>query len=681
MDAKPRKISDFLEIRNAEFIIPIYQRNYDWKEEHCKQLLNDILEVSGMDGSEQSHFIGSIVYITDSLLSDQKKMVIIDGQQRITTLTLMLIALYHFLLEIGKGDLASEIFEYYIINKRSTEDSKIKLKASEDNKQDLECLIDKQPIPHDYSRVKLNYLFFRNEINDFNWKQVLNGFKKLYFVEISLERGKDNPQKIFESLNSTGLDLSQGDLIRNYVLMGLEPDVQSKLYRRYWEKIELNTNSGNQSYISNFIRDFLTLKLGVIPKKDKVYAIFKKYYIFNSPAELEELLSELLRYSEIYKLFLNPEIITDKVVRKSIFYLNYIEVNVAYPFLLQIFDDYNKGIISKDIFENILKFISSYITRRFVLDLPTNTLNKVFMTLYKQVDKQNYLESLYRYILTRPGKSRMPSDSEIRTYLPVKDLYRSNSKMRKYIFENLENFNNNEKVNIIGEEQITIEHIFPQEPEESWKRELKEKDFIDFKEKFLHTIGNLTLSGYNGKLSNKSFKEKRDMNKSGGEQGYKYSRLWINRGLKDLEEWNIENYMNRSEILTNRFISIWKLPHIEGVKELPEINIEDVDYDSSTMEFEYAVFGGEKYVYRHLSKLYAQILTKLYDLDSDKFIQQCSSIIKLSLNPDNLTRPKPLNKFFYEANLSGEAIFSNLKKVLSILELSDELFIKFKALN
>ena len=681
MDAKPRKISDFLEIRNAEFIIPIYQRNYDWKEEHCKQLLNDILEVSRMDGSEQSHFIGSIVYITDSLLSDQKKMVIIDGQQRITTLTIMLIALYHFLLESGRDDLAYEIFEDYIINKRSTEDSKIKLKASEDNKQDLQCLIDNQPIPRDYSRVKLNYLFFKNEINDFNWKQILEGFKKLYFVEISLERGKDNPQKIFESLNSTGLDLSQGDLIRNYVLMGLEPDVQSKLYRRFWEKIELNTNSENQSYISNFIRDFLTLKLGVIPKKDKVYAIFKKYYIFNSPAELEELLSELLRYSEIYKLFLNPENITDKEVRKSIFYLNYIEVNVAYPFLLQIFDDYNKGIISKDNFVNILKFISSYITRRFVLDLPTNALNKVFMTLYKQVDKQNYLESLYRYILTRPGKSRMPSDSEIRTYLPVKDLYRSNSKMRKYIFENLENFNNNEKVNIIGEEQITIEHIFPQEPEESWKRELKEKDFIDFKEKFLHTIGNLTLSGYNGKLSNKSFKEKRDMNKSGGEQGYKYSRLWINRGLGNLEEWNIENYMNRSEILTNRFISIWKLPHIEGVKELPEINIEDVDYDSSTMEFEYAVFGGEKYVYRHLSKLYAQILTKLYDLDADNFIQHCSSIIKLSLNPDDLTRPKPLNKFFYEANLSGETIFSNLKKVLSTLELSDELFIKFKALN
>ena len=168
--------------------------------------------------------------------------------------------------------------------------------------------------------------------------------------------------------------------------------------------------------------------------------------------------------------------------------------------------------------------------------------------------------------------------------------------MRKYIFENLENFNNNEKVNIIGEDQITIEHIFPQEPEESWKRELKEKDFIDFKEKFLHTIGNLTLSGYNGKLSNKSFKEKRDMNKSGGEQGYKYSRLWINRDLGNLEEWNIENYKNRSEILTNRFISIWKLPHIEGVKELPEINIEDVDYDSSTMEFEYAIFGGKTFL-------------------------------------------------------------------------------------
>lgn len=681
MKAETNKICDFLETPKAEFIIPIYQRNYDWEEEHCEKLLNDILEVSNYEIENGAHFIGSIVYISDNILSNsQKKWVIIDGQQRITTLTLLLIALYHYYKDNGDEDRAIALFEDYIINKRSTEDSKIKLKTSEDNRRDIDLLIDGHEIPNYHSRIRNNYLYFKSKINDFNKYKIFKGFENLYFVEICLERGKDNPQKIFESLNSTGLELSQGDLIRNFILMDLQPDIQEKLFRRYWSKIEENTYLNNKSHISNFIRDFLTLKTGEIPKKDKVYLKFKKFFHFNNSEELEQKLSEIHKYSEIYKLLIEPTKIEDKEIMQSIFYLNYIEVNVAYPFLLQLLEDYKNNIINKSTLLNILHFIETYITRRFILDLPTNALNKIFMILYKQVDQENYEESIYRYILNRPGKSRMPTDSELRIYLPLKDIYSSNSKMRKYIFENLENFNNAEKVTIINEDDITIEHIFPQNPESVWKESMNNKDFLDFKDRYLHTLGNLTLSGYNLKLSNKGFSEKQNMNIEGGEQGYKYSRMWLNRFLGEIDTWNIENYNKRSDLLTNRFISRWKVPHIDGIREIPETNIEDIVYENG-MELEYAIFAEEKLAYKQYAKLYSYILNKLFELDEQALIDNCSQILKLSYDKKDLTRPKELQNYFYEANLSGKDIINNLQKILRVLGLSDELYIKFKLIS
>lgn len=688
MKASPIQLNKFLQKQDTQFVIPIYQRNYDWSEEQCKQLLEDIIEVGRSPKDEAKvHFIGSIVYVcNDEYTTDEiEQYVIIDGQQRITTITLLLIALYHQAERLEDNRLAETIYEYYLINKNADDDSyKVKLKATENNERDLHYLLNKIPIPDSaYSNIKNNYNFFAKHITEDNREIIYDGFKRLLFVEIRLERGKDNAQKIFESLNSTGLDLSQADLIRNYILMGLEPSEQTRLYNQYWAIIENNTKHEGVSYVSDFIRDYLTIRMGDIPNKNKVYSTFKKEFKLDKLNELENMLLSLRTFSEIYKLFISPDYIEDRDIKDEISYIKYIEINVSYPFLLQVIDDYNKDIINKDILLRILRFVQSYACRRFIVDLPTNALNKIFMNLYRQIDKSDYEKSLYYYILTRSGKVRMPSNNEIFNYLSDKDLYNAKSKMKLYILERLENFENKEKVAIIGNSDITIEHIFPQKPDLKWRTEISENEYKLFSEKYIHTIGNLTLSGNNGALGNKSFQEKKYMNKDNGEQGYSYSRLWLNRSLNDIDEWNISNYKRRTETLIARFLQIWSIPQNLEMKDLPEFNINNIDLNTVTNKsIEYAIFfdkqlTGDKY---KGIKLYNYILKQLFELYSEEeFIYKFRNILRLTENPNELHRCQPLNStYYYDTNLSYYQIFSNLKKILEELGLSDELSIKFR---
>lgn len=688
MKASPIQLNKFLQKQDTQFVIPIYQRNYDWSEEQCKQLLEDIIEVGRSPKDEAKvHFIGSIVYVcNDEYTTDEiEQYVIIDGQQRITTITLLLIALYHQAERLEDNRLAETIYEYYLINKNADDDSyKVKLKATENNERDLHYLLNKIPIPDSaYSNIKNNYNFFAKHITEDNREIIYDGFKRLLFVEIRLERGKDNAQKIFESLNSTGLDLSQADLIRNYILMGLEPSEQTRLYNQYWAIIESNTKHEGVSYVSDFIRDYLTIRMGDIPNKNKVYSTFKKEFKLDKLNELENMLLSLRTFSEIYKLFISPDYIEDRDIKDEISYIKYIEINVSYPFLLQVIDDYNKDIINKDILLRILRFVQSYACRRFIVDLPTNALNKIFMNLYRQIDKSDYEKSLYYYVLTRSGKVRMPSNNEIFNYLSDKDLYNAKSKMKLYILERLENFENKEKVAIIGNSDITIEHIFPQKPDLKWRTEISENEYKIFSEKYIHTIGNLTLSGNNGALGNKSFQEKKYMNKDNGEQGYSYSRLWLNRSLNDIDEWNISNYKRRTETLIARFLQIWSIPQNLEMKDLPEFNINNIDLNTVTNKsIEYAIFfdkqlTGDKY---KGIKLYNYILKQLFELYSEEeFIYKFRNILRLTENPNELHRCQPLNStYYYDTNLSYYQIFSNLKKILEELGLSDELSIKFR---
>ncbi len=684
MKASPTQLNKFLQKQDTQFIIPIYQRNYDWGEEHCKQLFEDIVEVGkSAHGKSKMHFIGSIVYVcNDEYTTDEiDKYVVIDGQQRITTITLLLTALYHFYSNIGNTRMAETILEYYLVNKNADDDEfKVKLKTTENNDRDLQLLLNNRPIPNgEYSNIKNNYNFFRNCIDETNIELVYEGFKRLLFVEIRLERGKDNAQKIFESLNSTGLDLSQADLIRNYILMGLEPTEQNKLYTNYWAEIEVNTKLEGKSYVSEYIRDYLTLKKAEIPKKDAVYVTFKKEYNIDE-IDIEPVLSELLNYSSIYHKLINPEAIYDIDIRKEIKYIKYIEINVSYPFLLQLIDDFRNDVIDKFTLIRILRFIQTFACRRFVLDLPTNAFNKIFMTLYRQIDKSNYENSIYQYVMTRPGKNRMPTDKEIRAMLCDKDFYNAKSRMKMYILERMENFDNKEPVKIIDNNDVTIEHIFPQTPDAKWHENISDKDFEEFSNIYLHTIGNLTLSGNNGALGNKIFSEKKSMNKNNKEQGYIYSRLLLNRFLKDIDEWTIENYKKRTDILIKRFINIWQLPKVEGVKDMPELNINDIE-DPTNKQIEYAIFFGKRLdgdTYKGV-KLYNYIVKELYNLQPDNFIEQFKTLLRLKENQEDLIRSQRLNStYYYNTNLSYKDLFYNLKVMLNTLDLSDELYIKFR---
>lgn len=684
MKATELKLTDFLSKTDTQFVIPIYQRNYDWKINHCQQLIDDILEAGKQ---EKVHFIGSIVYVHDDEYSSGiKELVIIDGQQRITTITLLCIALYHFLRDKTSEDMkANKILKQYIVNEFAEENQRLKLKVSENNDSDLKALINDYPTEEDtYSNIIVNYKYFKSRISEDNIDTILRGINKIWFVEVSLHREQDNAQRIFESMNSTGLDLSQADLIRNYILMNLSTREQNDIYKKYWEYIEECTRIAGNNKMSEFIRDFLTLKTKCLTKKEEVYNTFKKKYPLQTLNQLEEILQELKQLAKPYSRLLSPINENDKIIQREIKNINLLEINTSYPFLMKVYDDYLMKKIDNNCFYRILRFIQTFAIRRFILDLPTNSFNKIFMVLYDKIDQSNYEESIYKHIMSLAGKGRIPNDNEVRETLKDKDIYSSRGKNKEYLLAQLENWHNKEYVEIVGNENITIEHIFPQIPNNEWKIQLNKEEYNDFASTYLHTLGNLTLSGNNGALGNKTFEQKKFMNIDGKEQGYIYSRLWMNSYLKTIDIWNVENYQERSRIMTDRFLEIWNLPSIQ-IEQNPnagEINLFEID-DPTGKTMQYARFF-ERLVRNTDSKLeYSSLLTyvskKIYEMVPKEFKENFEEELNIDKNPQNLRRPQKIGEDYYiETNLSAKETFKRIRTVLSTFNLEDELFICFK---
>lgn len=686
MKASEINLNRFLAQSDTQFIIPVYQRNYDWTYSQCKQLLDDILEV-GQNDKTSAHFIGSIVYVHDDVYSASgiNELTIIDGQQRLTTLTLIYLIIYKIAILFNDKQLQNKINEQYLINKFDEEEgAKLKLRPTENNEKALRYLLngDENEEFNEYSRLVENYNYFKSKITEENYKVVLDGLGKLMFVEISLDREKDDPQKIFESLNSTGLELSEADLIRNYILMGLKPKKQNIIYREYWEIIELlakDTNS-NESKVSDFIRDFLTIKNKKIPNKNKVYHEFKINYPIANYDELEIILSEIKSLAKHYNKLLNPSSEQDELIKKQLTYINKLEINVSFPFLLQVYEDFSKSRISRDVFISILELVQSFVWRRFIIGLPTNALNKIFMRLYEDVDRENYYDSIVFSLINKKGTQRFPRDAEITNNLNERDLYNIQSKNRTYFLERLENYNNQEPVKIEGNSQITIEHIFPQNPEPKWKISLGEDEYQLIKENFLNTIANLTLSGNNGKLGNKYFTDKRDMNIDGGEQGYKFSRLWLNRDLAELNEWNLIHLKDRGKKIENRFFDIWPLPIVKYVvdEEHSETNIFDAE-EPTNKKLEYAVFFGQKIETRYVSELYKHVIRQLFELQPQTFFTtDLRDKLAITKKPEDLRQAVEINDtYFIESNLDSKGKFDRIKLALEIFDFEDELSVKY----
>lgn len=682
MKANETRVEEFLSSNKTQFVIPVYQRNYDWSTSQCKQILDDILEV-GTNKEMNVHFIGSIVYVHDDVYTSAKikELTIIDGQQRLTTLTLIYLVIYRLAKELKDEGLVDEISETYLINKFASKEEKLKLRLTENNDRALKYLLrsDENEFP-DFSKLIDNFNYFKGKITEENYQSVLEGLSKLMFVEISLDREKDNPQRIFESLNSTGLELSQADLIRNYILMGFNRKNQNIIYRDYWEVIEKLAidKASNTSKVSEFIRDYLTLVNKKIPNKGKVYLEFKVKYPTETIDKLKDNLAKMKSLVKHYNKLINPQKEKDKDIRLQLEYINRLEINVAFPFLMKVYDDYASSIIDKQTFIEILELIQSFVWRRFIIGLATSSLNKIFMSLYDKVDPSNYLYSIQKSLIQRMGAQRFPKDTEVVDALKVKDVYNIKSKNRIYLLERLENFENIERVTIDSNPDITIEHIFPQNPDPQWKIELGNDEYVSIKENYLNTIGNLTLSGNNGKLGNKTFLYKRDLKKV----GYKESRLWLNKYLSTIEKWDKAEIEKRFTLIAERILEIWKYPTIKLLDEIDnrEMNIFEAE-EPKYKKLEYAIFFDRKLEVNLVLKLYVEVFKKLFEIQPETFFTtDIGEKIKLTKNIDKncLRQPVPINDtYFIESNLDNKGKFEKIKQALTILNFEDELTIKY----
>ncbi|MGB4382612.1 MAG: DUF262 and DUF1524 domain-containing protein [Bacteroidales bacterium] len=543
--------------------MPIYQRLYSWTEKECGRLWNDIMTV----GSKNipSHFIGSIMYIEKGLyqISKQEPLLVIDGQQRLTTISLLLEALAR---KIGDNEVegfsARKIRNYYLINSLETGDRKYKLLLSQNDRNTYISIIEQREYPKESSiRIKNIFEYFTSKIDKLSENDIQNlclGLLKLFIVDISLNRDQDNPQLIFESMNSTGKDLSQADLIRNFMLMRLEGDIQKRLYEDYWRPMELEFGQeAYDSHFDSFMRHYLTMKTGNIPKISEVYEEFKKYF-YNSRRDNEEELKELKKYAAYFcAMALDKE--EDKELKEAFSDLRELKVDVSYPLLLELYNDYKMGVLSKEDFIKIIRLIESYVFRRAVCGIPTNSLNKTFATFGKSIIKEKYLESVKAHFIKMTSYRRFPNDEEFKKELECRDLYNFRSRSyrsRSYLLRRLENHDRKERVNV---SEYTIEHILPQNTNlnHDW-REALGPDWEKIQQKYVHTLGNLTLTGYNSEYSDKFFTDKRDM-----KGGFRESPLKLNRGLANLDTWNEETILQRAENLSKEALKVWQYPQLD----------------------------------------------------------------------------------------------------------------------
>ena len=567
MKASERKITKLFSESDTVFSIPVYQRDYNWQEKQCQRLFKDILQ-TGKNEKVSSYFLGSIVYIHDGIYGvGEKEFHVIDGQQRMTTLTLLFLAIYFKLKGTILAKDADKIYNQYVVNPYSEKEIKLKLLPPEENLYILNKIshnkFNELEAFQDRNMLK-NYLFFEKELENLSFddmKHLSNGIEKLIYIDIALEKGKDDPQKIFESLNSTGLDLSQGDLIRNYILMDLERGEQNRIYKEIWIPIENNckVSDGSEitSYVSDFIRDYLTLKTEKISSKPKVFETFKAYY----EKENDEKLEDMKKYSEAYSYIIKPSLEKDKDIQRELDYLKSLDKTVINTFLIGVLKDYKDNILEKDELLNILILLQSYLWRKYITEKPTNALNKIFQGMYGKISRSgNYYENLVDILMAED----FPTDEELESALKLKNVYKDKEKLN-YVFKKLENYNHNELIDFENE-KITIEHIFPQKPNKAWKENYSDNELeqmISFKD----TISNLTLTGSNSNLSNKAFHEKRDDEV----HGYRNSKLYMNKYLGRLEEWNLLSMEARFESLYDDIIKIWKRPEDKATNDMEKI--------------------------------------------------------------------------------------------------------------
>lgn len=583
MNGQGKLLTHFM--KNADkLIVPVYQRNYDWKEAHCRKLYTDLVKT--IRDNRRWHFFGGIVSVSDPMGSSSDYLVI-DGQQRITTVSLLLLAMVH-LIRDGKvipaqEDLCERIMKRYLVDEINPKQRKMKLKPIKGDQSAYDRLWG-DPSDYDWaSNITQNYLFFYNEIQKqaVTIDQLFNAVERLQIIDITLTPPDDDPQLVFESLNSTGMDLNEGDKIRNYVLMGLDIETQERYYDEYWSPIEKNAGHDKQtnSYdVSPFIRDYLSVKQRRITSMKDIYPEFK-FFTEKRSESMEETLKDMLAYAKRYNRLINGHPSFPVKLQASIYRLNRFESSVTRPFLMEVLRLQEEDLLDYTQVTEVCRIVESYLLRRIICDLPSNTLSKVFLTLAADIKRFDgsfdlFLEKM-KYVLTsKKEKAAFPDDDTFAECFQNKNIYTMPSRYKAYIFDRLENGESNEYKEIYGRldsGEYTIEHIMPQKLSPAWIGELKDDAEIIHAE-WLHRIANLTITAYNSKYSNSSFHDKKTM-----PDGYLQSGIKMNQRIGQKEHWGLAELEERSAELTKQALALW--PYALSSYQPPEVQYDEVSLD------------------------------------------------------------------------------------------------------
>lgn len=658
MIAKEGFIVRLLDGSDKKFIVPVYQRPYSWKKSNCELLIKDLLEV--YKRGYKSHFFGSIVYVENDI-GGCNEYIIIDGQQRITTVSLLLLAIRNYIVDnkLDIGINANKITTAYLTDEYADSAKKLKLKLVQGDDDAYDRLIEKtQPIAN--NNVTVNYNFFYHDVlpsmKDSEIKGLYDAIMKLMIVNISLNpHNGDDPQLIFESLNSTGLDLEEADKIRNYVLMKMSSTQQERIYKNYWEKLE---NQVSKEDINRFIRYYLAVKTRELSNESKLYFAFKAYREKNNDLQIEEILIDILIYADFYNQIKNAKISDKTLYLNTIARINKLEVNTVTPLLFDLFYAKKQNLLSEEDLSDCVSVIESYIARRIICGLPTSALNKIFVgmgaEIQRYMDKNDatFIDALKYSILSKTGKSRFPNDHDFAEKFVVYELYNAKPNTRKYFLERLENYNNKERVAVeeqIDNAELTIEHIMPQSLTSEWKESLGDNWELTHS-KYIDTVGNLTLTAYNSDYSNLSFTKKKTLQN----KGFLYSKLSLNSYIKECEIWTEKQIKERASKLYEWAKMIWQTPITVFEPDVIEdwVTLDDeVDFTNKTI-LKINLLGDE-IACDNITDAYKKINATLYMLDPVLFTK-LDNIYHNELSTE-LRIPYQLSKTMYiETNLSSQ---------------------------
>lgn len=667
MKGSELRLIEYMEGSKKRFIIPVYQRNYDWKIENCKQLYDDLIQV--IKNNSKTHFFGSIVSVYEPS-GRNTEFLIIDGQQRLTTMSLLFLALYNLLEEkiiISEDEsLKDQIYEDFLVDKYQPQEKRMKLKPIKNDQKAFSKLFNSKDDYIKDSNLTINYSYFYERIQkqEITIDELFDAICRLEIINITLNN-EDNPQLIFESLNSTGLDLSEGDKIRNYILMGLPKQKQDEYYEKYWNCIEKCTKYD----VSSFIRDYLSVKQLVIPSQKKVYINFKKY-VEDSSLKIIEILEDLLSYAKRYNILLCGKT-SSKELNSCINRLNRLETTVTRPFFLEVLRLYDENQINLNKVAEAFSITESYLFRRTICDLPTNALNKIFLLLNREIMRydgtdSNYIEKLKFALLSKKDRARFPNDDDFSLMFTEKPIYQMNSKNKIYILERLENFGTLEDKDIYrhyDEGEYSIEHIMPQHLTPAWIKELGDS-YEEIHDTWLHRIANLTLTAYNSKYSNSTFVEKKTM-----KNGFEDSGIRLNTYVSKKDKWTLAELRDRNDYLLKRALDIWAFPSTNYKPQEKQL-------DSYTLDDEASFLSGRqiaKFVYKGIEQpvvswveMYTKVLRALY-------LEDKTIITKIALSTDDdLSIHFSTNKrIFKKCDEIGDNVYvqtnTNTQSKLSVL--------------